>query len=340
MEAEAQRQPGELGARAAPNLSLARRRDSASGSHAARKARRRCHWAGQWTREEALPSTPRGPAPRRCHDTEGGLPETRQVPADTPHGTAFKRLRAGAEGRRHVPPLFSEGTGQGQPPRRPREGRRGGRGRRVLLCRAGLPPHSAARPARPCALRSTPGEDRQGGRPRREEERRVRGGGDTEMGAGSLAAGAWSDGTHCVFCMLFSIPFHPLPELSVHGLQGNDPQPVSGSPRPLPPPTPPRDKLGLPIHQPAAQPLGFRGLQGRTDGRTSESPRCAGHTLYGHFWRRTYSPKPTDPIRQTRAQQWCPWASGGDQAVVPVGSTHSGAPMRKQRPSSPSERPP
>lgn len=30
---------------------------------------------------------------------------------------------------------------------------------------------------------------------------------------------AWSDGTHCVFCMLFSIPFHPLPELSVHGLR-------------------------------------------------------------------------------------------------------------------------
>lgn len=33
--------------------------------------------------------------------------------------------------------------------------------------------------------------------------------------------GAWSGGTHCVFCMLFSIPFHPLPELSVHGLQGS-----------------------------------------------------------------------------------------------------------------------
>lgn len=44
-------------------------------------------------------------------------------------------------------------------------------------------------------------------------------------GAVQLAMGAWGQGgtercTHCVFCMLFSIPFHPLPELSVHGLPG------------------------------------------------------------------------------------------------------------------------
>lgn len=38
---------------------------------------------------------------------------------------------------------------------------------------------------------------------------------------GTLAMGAWGGGTHCVFCMLFSVPFHPLPELSVHGLRGN-----------------------------------------------------------------------------------------------------------------------
>lgn len=43
---------------------------------------------------------------------------------------------------------------------------------------------------------------------------------------------AWSDGTHCVFCMLFSIPFHPLPELSIHGLRGKSIQCVTSKGRP------------------------------------------------------------------------------------------------------------
>lgn len=53
--------------------------------------------------------------------------------------------------------------------------------------------------------------------------------------------------------MLFSIPFHPLPELAVHGLQGNIRQPVSGAPPPRP--GLPQDKLGLPRYQPTTQPL-------------------------------------------------------------------------------------
>lgn len=72
----------------------------------------------------------------------------------------------------------------------------------------------------PC---STGGKDGQGGRPREGRTAGQRGRRRHRNGAGLLATGAWSDGTHCVFCMLFSIPFHPLPELSVHGLQGNDP---------------------------------------------------------------------------------------------------------------------
>lgn len=53
----------------------------------------------------------------------------------------------------------------------------------------------------------------------------ARGGRSGEVGLGpgwGRSHRAWSDGTHCVFCMLFSIPFHPLPELSVHGLEGKE----------------------------------------------------------------------------------------------------------------------
>lgn len=71
--------------------------------------------------------------------------------------------------------------------------------------------------------------------------------------AGLLATGRGAMGTHCVFCMLFSVPFHPLPELSVHGLQGNG---HSHQRLPAAPAYPaPWRKLGLLVGRPATRPL-------------------------------------------------------------------------------------
>lgn len=67
-------------------------------------------------KEEAALSISHCPALRCCHNTrmhdmERGLPETHQVPGDTLHMIVLVRLRAGREGRRHVPPLLSESVG-------------------------------------------------------------------------------------------------------------------------------------------------------------------------------------------------------------------------------------
>lgn len=79
----------------------------------------------------------------------------------------------------------------------------------------------------------------------------------------TLSRGAWSDGTHCVFCMLFSIPFHPLPELSVHGLQRAKPDSPSGTRWPGGRPCPPRARPapGFPAKEPDCREPEWAGVQ-------------------------------------------------------------------------------
>lgn len=185
------------------------------------------------------------------------------------------------------------------PPQEAQKGWKRQEEKRVLLMPSGPSPNSTARPARPCTPRST-----QGGRP--QERRRTAGQGRRRHrnGAGSLAAGAWSDGTHCVFCMLFSIPFHPLPELSVHGLQGNDPtarQRLPSAPScPHPgtswgcPPTSPQ-------HKPFEKPQISLGVAGEdTPWHLRVHQKCGSHALEAFL--ETHLP-PTDLTDPTPGRQ-------------------------------------
>lgn len=156
------------------------------------------------------------------------------------------QLSANKKRRCHVPPLFSERVEEElDPPRWPlrkedkcsqeRMKKRWGKGKRGTsgCCQVPHPRGFWRGPSRPssqdtaCPALARPGQNRSGrGSPGGDEPgsrgKGMAGPGGEGATGDSLAAGAWSAGTHCVFCMLFSVPFHPLPELSVHGLKGNE----------------------------------------------------------------------------------------------------------------------